>query len=85
MVTAKDPKDPNRSLRRKTSKRRIYHRHSAQSVVVSLASRLIVKNAVRAWALQPNLRWPLEYVEGMAGLRPRLRRGQSCTSTVTLS
>jgi acetyl esterase/lipase len=73
MVTAKDPKDPNRSLRRKTSKRRIHHRHSAQSVVVSLASRLIVKNAVRAWALQPYLRWPLEYVDGMAGLLPRLR------------
>jgi acetyl esterase/lipase len=73
MVTAKNPKDPNRSSRRKTSKRRIHHRHSAQSVAVSLASRLIVKNAVRAWALQPNLHWPLEYVDSMAGLLPRFR------------
>lgn len=52
--------------------RRIHDRHSPQSVAVSLASRLIVKNAVRAWAFQPNLHWPLEYVDGFAGLIPRL-------------
>jgi acetyl esterase/lipase len=39
---------------------------------VSLASRLIVKNAVRAWAIQPDLHWPLEYVDELAGLLPRL-------------
>lgn len=53
-------------------KRRIHHRHSPQSVAVSLASRLIVKNAVRAWAFQPNLRWPLGYVDGLAGMIPHL-------------
>jgi acetyl esterase/lipase len=53
--------------------RRIHHRHSPQSVAVSLASRLIVKNAVRAWAIQPNLHWPLEYVDGFAGLVPHFR------------
>jgi acetyl esterase/lipase len=53
--------------------RRIHHRHSPQSFAVSLASRLIVKNAVRAWAIQPNLHWPLEYVDGFAGLVPHLR------------
>ena len=53
--------------------RRIHHRHSPQSIAVSLASRLIVKNAVRAWAIQPNLHWPLEYVDGFAGLVPRFR------------
>jgi acetyl esterase/lipase len=52
-------------------KRRIHHRHSPQSVAVSLASRLIVKNTVRAWALQPNIRWPFDYVDGIAGLIPR--------------
>ncbi|ORA84802.1 alpha/beta hydrolase [Mycobacterium malmoense] len=51
--------------------RRIHHRHSPQSVAVSLASRLIVKNAVRVWAIQPNLHWPFEYVDGFAGLVPR--------------
>jgi hypothetical protein len=45
----------------KQIKRRLHHRHSAQSIAVSLASRLIVKNVVRvivknvvrAWAMQP--------------------------------
>src|ERR1700758_4732796 len=73
MITAMNPKGPRRSLPRNGSKRRIHHRHSAQSVAVSLASRLIVKNAVRAGALQPNLHWPLEYVDSMAGLLPRFR------------
>jgi acetyl esterase/lipase len=53
--------------------RRIHHRHSPQSFAVSLASRLIVKNAVRAWAIQPNLHWPLEYVDAFAGLVPHFR------------
>ena len=50
----------------------IHHRYSPQSFAVSLASRMIVKSTVRAWALQPNLRWPFEYVDGFAGLVPRL-------------
>jgi acetyl esterase/lipase len=53
--------------------RRIHHRHSPESIAVSWASRLIVKNAVRAWTMQPNLHWPLEYVDGLAGLVPRFR------------
>lgn len=65
--------DPHHSLPGVATKRRVHHRHSAQSVAVSLASRLIVKNAVRAWAIQPNLQWPLEYVDGLAGLLPRFR------------
>lgn len=52
-------------------KRRVHHRHSPQSFAVSLASRLIVKNTVRAWAFTPNLHWPFEYVDGLAGLVPR--------------
>ncbi|OBG24225.1 alpha/beta hydrolase [Mycobacterium sp. 852002-51057_SCH5723018] len=53
--------------------RRIHHRHSAQSFAVSAASRLLVKNAVRAWAIQPNLHWPLQYVDTFAGLMPKRR------------
>lgn len=53
--------------------RRVHHGHSPQSVAVGLASRLIVKNTVRAWAMTPNLHWPLEYVDGVAGLVPRFR------------
>ncbi len=66
-------KDPNRLLPSETTNRRIHHRHSPQSIAVSLASRLIVKNAVRAWAIQPNLHWPFEYVDSFAGLVPRFR------------
>jgi acetyl esterase/lipase len=53
-----------------TPVRRVHHRHGAQSVAVSLASRFIVKNAVRAWALQPDMRWPFETVDRFAGLLP---------------
>lgn len=52
--------------------RRVHHRHSPQSFAVSLASRLLVKNVVRAWAIQPNLRWPFAYVDGLAGMAPHL-------------
>lgn len=62
---------PYRMLPSQAMTRRIHHRHSPQSVAVSMASRLIVKNAVRAWAIQPNLHWPLQYVDGLAGLFPR--------------
>lgn len=56
----------------KNIQRRIHHRRSAQSIAVSMASRLFVKNVVRAWAMQPNLHWPLGYIDGFAGLLPRL-------------
>jgi len=61
---------PYRVLPSQAMNRRIHHRHSPQSFAVSLASRLLVKNTVRAWAIQPNLRWPLEHVDGLAGLLP---------------
>ncbi|SOJ55262.1 Carboxylesterase LipF [Mycobacterium simulans] len=64
---------PDHWLPGKAIERRMHHRRSAQSRAVSLASRLIVKNAVRAWAVQPNLRWPFEYVDGFVGLLPRFR------------
>jgi acetyl esterase/lipase len=60
--------------------RRVHHRHSPQSVAVGLASRLIVKNTVRAWAMTPNLRWPFEYVDGAAGLVPRFGSGAKIDS-----
>jgi hypothetical protein len=65
--------DPHRVLPSAAMTRRIHHRHSPQSIAVSLASRLIVKNAVRAWAMTSNLHWPVEYVDSFAGLMPRFR------------
>jgi acetyl esterase/lipase len=64
--------EPTHILPSVATTRRVHHRHSPQSVAVGVASRLIVKNAVRAWALTPNLHWPLEYVDGVAGLFPRV-------------
>ncbi|OBH13260.1 esterase [Mycobacterium sp. E1715] len=63
--------DPHRLLPSGAMKRRVHHRHSPQSFAVALASRLIVKTTVRAWAFTPNLHWPFEYVDGLAGLLPR--------------
>lgn len=51
--------------------RRIHHRYSAQSVAISLASRLIIKNMLRAWAIQPQLGWPFASVDRFAGMFPR--------------
>lgn len=64
--------------------RRIHHRHSPQSVAVSLASRLIVKNTVRAWAVTSNLHWPFEYVDSFAGLVPRFGGPLAKTEPVRL-
>lgn len=63
--------EPTHILPSVATTRRVHHRHSPQSVAVGLASRLIVKNTVRAWAMTPNLRWPFEYVDGVAGLVPQ--------------
>ncbi|OHU98531.1 alpha/beta hydrolase [Mycobacterium talmoniae] len=51
-------------------RRWMHHRHSPQSIAVALASRFVVKNAVRAWAVQPDLWWPFESVDRFAGLLP---------------
>ncbi|OBI43891.1 esterase [Mycobacterium colombiense] len=64
--------EPTHILPSVATTRHIHHRHSPQSVAVGLASRLIVKNAIRAWALTPNLHWPFEYVDTVAGLFPRV-------------
>lgn len=54
-----------------TLTRRVHRRRSPQSVAVSLTSRFVVKNLVRAWAAQPDLAWPFEVVDRCAGLLPR--------------
>ncbi|MCV7074521.1 alpha/beta hydrolase [Mycobacterium szulgai] len=72
MVAGKMPAAP---LPRTAIERRVHHRHSARSVAVSLASRVFVKNAVRAWTMQPDLHWPFEYIDGVAGLLPRFLSG----------
>lgn len=48
--------------------RTIHRRHSVESLAVDLGCRMVLKNAVRAWAIQPNLRWPLGSIDWAAGL-----------------
>jgi acetyl esterase/lipase len=50
--------------------RRIHHRRSTQSIAMTMASRLVIKNLVRAWAIQPQLGWPFESVDRLAGMLP---------------
>ncbi len=64
--------NPYRILPSQAMNRRVHRGHSPQSFAVSLASRLLVKNVVRAWAIQPNLHWPFQYVDGLAGLIPHV-------------
>jgi acetyl esterase/lipase len=67
MVAAKlDPAHSSQTV----AERRIHDHRGARSVAVSLASRFIVKNAVRVWAVQPNLQWPFQSVDRFAGMLP---------------
>lgn len=50
---------------------RTHHRHSPQTLALSLISRFVVKNVVRAWAVEPDLQWPFALVDRLAGALPR--------------
>lgn len=52
-------------------KRILHRRRSAESVALRAACRMAVRNAVRVWALQPNLAWPLGRIDRLVGLVPR--------------
>lgn len=48
----------------------IHRGPSVEALALSAGCRLVLKSAVRAWALQPNLRWPLTSIDRAAGLLP---------------
>ncbi|MHC9296204.1 alpha/beta hydrolase [Mycobacterium sp. LTG2003] len=51
---------------------RIQHRRrSLEAIALATGCRVVVRNAVRMWALQPGLGWPLASVDRMVGLIPR--------------
>ncbi|MGV0744084.1 alpha/beta hydrolase [Mycolicibacterium sp. XJ870] len=52
-------------------KRIVHRRRSAEAVALGLGCRVALKSAVRVWALQPNLAWPLSSIDHMVGLIPR--------------
>ncbi|MUL75038.1 alpha/beta hydrolase [Mycobacterium sp. CBMA226] len=47
-----------------------HRRRSPQSVAIDTMCRVFVKNAVRIWALQPNLHWPFTSIDQVAALAP---------------
>lgn len=55
------------------SKRVLHRTRSLESVALGVGCRFAVKNAVRAWALQPDLAWPLGSIDRMVGLVPARR------------
>lgn len=58
---------------RRGRRKGVRHRHrrrSPQSVAIDAACRVLVKNAVRMWALQPNLHWPFTFIDQVAALAP---------------
>lgn len=50
---------------------RIHTSRSPQSVAIGAWCRVFVKNAVRLWALHPNLGWPMGSIDRIAGLLPQ--------------
>ena len=51
---------------------RHHHRQrSLQSMALAAGCGVVVKNAVRLWALQPNLHWPFDSIDRVAGWIPR--------------
>ncbi|WP_396934675.1 alpha/beta hydrolase fold domain-containing protein [Mycolicibacterium sp.] len=67
------PSDSNRILHR---------RRSLEAVALGTGCRVAVKNAVRVWALQPNLAWPLGSIDRVVGYLPR--RTPASVQTVEL-
>ncbi|MGA5543011.1 alpha/beta hydrolase [Mycobacterium sp. NPDC051198] len=53
------------------AKRVLHRRSSLEAAVLGIGCRLAVKNAIRAWALQPDLAWPLSSIDHLVGLVPR--------------
>lgn len=52
-------------------KRIVHRRRSVEAVALATGCRVVVRNAVRMWALQPDLAWPLASVDRVVGLLPR--------------
>ncbi|MED5811465.1 alpha/beta hydrolase fold domain-containing protein [Mycolicibacterium sp. 050232] len=51
--------------------KRVLHRtRSLEAAALEIGCRVAVKNAIRAWALQPDLAWPLSSIDRVVGLIP---------------
>lgn len=61
----------NARPRMPVGKQILHRRRSAESIALAAGCRTFVRTAVRLWALQPNLAWPLGSIDRMVGLLPR--------------
>jgi acetyl esterase/lipase len=59
-----------RNIRHGQGVRHHHRRRSPQSQAIGAFCRVFVKNAVRMWALQPNLDWPFSAIDQVAALAP---------------
>lgn len=66
-----------------TCKRVLHRRRSLEAAALGTGCRVAVKNVVRAWALQPNLAWPLGSIDRIVGLVPA-RRSMASVRPVAL-
>lgn len=60
----------------------LHRRRSAESFALAAGCRAFVRNAVRVWAIQPNLAWPLGSIDRVVGRLPR--RGNAKIVSVQL-
>ncbi|OBB05278.1 esterase [Mycolicibacterium conceptionense] len=59
------------AMTRAFAAKRVLHRSSSlEAAVLAIGCRIAVKNVIRAWALQPDLAWPLGSIDRLAGLLP---------------
>lgn len=52
------------------AKRVLHRRTSLEAAALGIGCRVAVKNVIRAWALQPDLAWPLRSIDQIVGLLP---------------
>lgn len=53
-----------------TAKRVLHRRTSRQAAALGIGCRVAVKNVIRAWAVHPDLAWPLGSIDRAVGLIP---------------
>ena len=61
---------------------RMHRGRSIQSIALAAGCRLVMKNAIRLWGLNPGLNWPVAAIDSAVGMMPRI--GDTTTTRVKL-
>lgn len=61
---------------------RMHRGRSIQSIALAAGCRLVMKNAIRLWGLNPGLNWPVAAIDSAVGMMPRI--GYTTTTRVKL-